>query len=169
MTNEQSAHAERPDPEEQAGQALRRLRLARGWSQEEVATRMKAYGYDFHQTTIAKIEAAQRPLRVRELAHFATLYQVEAHELIYPLNGSLEQIDREIAELMPRLEKTRNKAERAAMARAEAHYILEATINDHMVLSSELANLDQRLNYLRTEREKFTPWENDEEPASSHT
>jgi hypothetical protein len=51
--------ARRPDPEVQAGRALRRLRLARGWSQEEVVVRMTAYGYDFHQTMIAKIEAAR--------------------------------------------------------------------------------------------------------------
>ena len=73
-----------PDPEVQAGRALRRLRRARGWSQEEVAQRMKAYSYDFHQTTVAKIEAAQRPIRVRELADLAALYGVEVHELIYP-------------------------------------------------------------------------------------
>ena len=58
-----AASEERPDPEVQAGRALRRLRTARGWSQEEVGRRMKAYGYDFHQTMIAKIEAAQRPLQ----------------------------------------------------------------------------------------------------------
>jgi hypothetical protein len=67
----------RPDPEVQAGRALRRLRTARGWSQEEVARQMKAYGYDFHQTMIATFEAAQRPIRVRELADFAALYGVE--------------------------------------------------------------------------------------------
>jgi transcriptional regulator with XRE-family HTH domain len=83
----------RADPEVQAGQALRRLRLARNWSQEEVAVRMTAYGYDFHQTMIAKIEAAQRPLRVRELADFAALYGVEVQDLVYPPSLSLPEID----------------------------------------------------------------------------
>jgi transcriptional regulator with XRE-family HTH domain len=50
---------------------------ARGWSQKEVARQMKAYGYDFHQTMIATFEAAQRPIRVRELADLAALYGVE--------------------------------------------------------------------------------------------
>ena len=59
-------------PEQLAGQQLRRLRLARDWTQEEVARRMRAAGYaSWHQTTIAKIEGAQRPLRVRELVALA--------------------------------------------------------------------------------------------------
>ena len=94
--------ARRPDPEVQAGRALRRLRPARNWSQEEVAERMTAYGYDFHQTMIAKIESAQRPLRVRELADFAALYGVEMQDLVYPPTGSLSETDQEIAEVTAR-------------------------------------------------------------------
>ena len=99
-----AASQERPDPEVQAGRALRRLRKARGWSQDEVGRRMKAYGYDFHQTMIAKIEAAQRPLRVRELADFAALYGMEVHELIYPPAGSLREVSREIATVTDHLQ-----------------------------------------------------------------
>src|SRR6266567_8315108 len=94
----------RHDPEAEAGRALRLLRQARDWSQEEVAARMRAYGYDFHQTMIAKIEAAQRPLRVRELADFAALYGIEVHELIYPPAGSLKEVSREIAMLTDNLQ-----------------------------------------------------------------
>ena len=65
---------------------------------------MKAYGYDFHQTMIAKIEAAQRPIRVRELADFAALYGVEVHELIYPPAGSLKEADKEIVTLTDQLQ-----------------------------------------------------------------
>lgn len=93
MENKQLAGVRRPDPEVQAGRALRRLRLSRGWPQEQVATYMRDSGYDFHQTMIAKIEAAQRPLRVRELADFAALYGVEVHELIYAPNSSLAEVD----------------------------------------------------------------------------
>jgi transcriptional regulator with XRE-family HTH domain len=62
--------------EELAGRELRRLRTAAGWSQEEVARRMDAYGYRAHQTTIAKIESADRPLRLNELADLCDLFGV---------------------------------------------------------------------------------------------
>ncbi len=161
--------AVRPDPEVQAGRALRRLRLSRGWSQEEVARRMQAYGYDFHQTTIAKIEAAQRPLRVRELAHFAALYEVEAHELIYPVTGSLAEIDREIAEVEVVHDVVKQEAAAAAERLASARALLHDAQMAHAALSSKAAMLEGRLGFLRKEREKYAPWEGDEEPTSSDT
>lgn len=51
---------------------LRGARLARGWSQAEVAEKMKSRGYDWHQTTVAKTEASARPLRVNELQALAS-------------------------------------------------------------------------------------------------
>ena len=68
--------------EEAAGQELRRLRLGRGWSQEETARRMDAYGYGWHQTIIAKIESAGRPLRLREAVDLADLFGVPLESLL---------------------------------------------------------------------------------------
>ncbi len=165
---DRALHRARPDPEVQAGRALRRLRLSQGWSQEEVARRMQAYGgYDFHQTTIAKIEAAQRPLRVRELADFAALYGVEVHELIYPPNGSLAEIDREIAAAKAQRHAILLKtgATRDQLEAARAVLIEAQTAHDRY--SAELAMLEGRLAFLQDERKKFALWEADEEPASS--
>jgi len=169
MENKQSAGAARPDPEVQAGRALRRLRLSQGWSQEEVAKRMQAYGYDFHQTTIAKIEAAQRPLRVRELAHFAALYEVEVHELIYPPNGSLAEIDHEITEVKSRVTAIREREQSTAVVLRQARDVLEAAQSEHAMCSREAAMLEGRLSFLLKEREKFASWEDDEESAPSDT
>lgn len=72
------------DLEKAAGRELRRLRIERGWTQEEVARRMKAFGYDYHQTMIAKVESGGRPLRVNELAAFASLYGIRLDQLVYP-------------------------------------------------------------------------------------
>jgi transcriptional regulator with XRE-family HTH domain len=152
----------RPDPEVEAGQALRRLRLARNWSQEEVAVRMTAYGYDFHQTMIAKIEAAQRPLRVRELADFAALYGVDVQDLFYPPTASVAETDREIGEAEARLEMlqaqaaaARNELDvaREAMRRAEAAY---------QAAASEIAVIEGRLTTLRADKEKLLSWESKE-------
>jgi transcriptional regulator with XRE-family HTH domain len=152
----------RPDPEVQAGRALRRLRTARGWSQEEVARQMKAYGYDFHQTMIAKIEAAQRPLRVRELADFAALYGVEAHELIYPPAGSLKEAAKEIAALRGQLREVTARAEAAAVAVAKAETDLAAAQEDYRAQSGQAAMLSGRLNYLEAQRDKLAEWEPDQ-------
>lgn len=74
-------------PEEAAGRELRRLREARRWSQEQVARRMDAYGYDFHQTAIAKTEAGQRPLRLNEAVAFACLFGVTLAGLLTDVPG----------------------------------------------------------------------------------
>jgi transcriptional regulator with XRE-family HTH domain len=153
---------ERPDPEVQAGRTLRRLRMARGWSQEEVARQMKAYGYDFHQTMIAKIEAAQRPIRVRELADFAALYGVEAHELIYPPAGSLKEAAKEIAALRGQLQEVTARAEAAAVAVAKAETDLAAAQEDYRAQSGQAAMLSGRLNYLEAQRDKLAEWEPDQ-------
>jgi transcriptional regulator with XRE-family HTH domain len=155
----------RADPEAQAGRALRRLRLARNWSQDEVAVRMTAYGYDFHQTTIAKIEAAQRPLRVRELADFAALYGVEVQDLVYPPSRSLPEIDQEIADVRARLEIAQ------AEAGAAAHQLDRARRAEHnaeaayRVLGAEVTVLEGRLASLSADREKAIGWESDGESS----
>jgi transcriptional regulator with XRE-family HTH domain len=153
---------ERADPEVQAGRALRQLRMARGWSQEEVARQMKAYGYDFHQTMIAKVEAAQRPLRVRELADFAALYGVEAHELIYPPAGSLKEAAKEIAALRGQLQEVTARAEAAAVAVAKAQTDLAAAQEDYRAQSGQAAMLSGRLNYLEAQRDELAEWEPDQ-------
>jgi transcriptional regulator with XRE-family HTH domain len=162
------AGAERPDPEVQAGRALRRLRLSRDWSQDEAARRMQAYGYDFHQTTIAKIEAAQRPLRVRELADFAALYGVEIHDLIYPPSGSLEDSAREITEL----ELQRASVERRVMSHTNLVWERKAALDAAVVAleasKRDLAILEERITFLLQESRKLAqPEETGEKSARS--
>lgn len=46
---------------------MKRLRADRGWSQGELAKRMKVAGWDkFHQTTISRIEQGVQPVRLGE-------------------------------------------------------------------------------------------------------
>jgi transcriptional regulator with XRE-family HTH domain len=155
----------RADPEAQAGRALRRLRLARSWSQEEVAVRMTAYGYDFHQTTIAKIEAAQRPLRVRELADFAALYGVEVQDLVYPPSGSLPEIDEEIIEVRARLSKARHVADAASAQLESAHTAAREAEATHRASLAEVTFLEGRLTSLSADREKVISWESEVESS----
>ena len=126
---------------------------------------MKAYGYDFHQTMIAKIEAAQRPLRVRELAHFAALYGVGVQELIYPPNGSLPEVEQEIAEIEAERAKVREQAEVASYRLHNAQYALAEAQMEYEVSARETAMLEGRLAFLLEERKALTGWDAEEEPS----
>src|ERR1700730_14260039 len=163
VENEQLAGTSRPDPEVQAGRALRRLRLSKGWSQEEVARRMRSYGYDFHQTMIAKIEAAQRPLRVRELADFAALYGVEVQDLVYPPTGSLPETDQEIAEITARQDMVQAQAADARQELVVAREAMHHAEAKYQASAREAAVLEGRLASLLAEREKLIGWESDED------
>jgi transcriptional regulator with XRE-family HTH domain len=134
------------------------LRLARKWSQEEVAVRMTAYGYDFHQTMIAKIEAAQRPLRVRELADFAALYGVEVQDLVHPPTGSLEEVEQEIAEVTLRCHLLQGRAVEARQQLEAAREAMQHAEVAYQGSTGEIAVLDSRLAALQAQRDKLISW-----------
>jgi transcriptional regulator with XRE-family HTH domain len=119
---------------------------------------MMAYGYDFHQTTIAKIEAAQRPLRVRELADFAALYDVEVQDLVYPPTRSLLEIDQEIEELTGRLAVAEADEVRARRQLESARVAAEAAQAAYQASAAEVAVLESRLGSLSADREKARSW-----------
>jgi transcriptional regulator with XRE-family HTH domain len=79
--------SEMDDPEKLAGREFRRLREARGWSQEKVADRMKAFGYDWHQTQVSRTEVADRPLRLNEAAALCRLFEVRLEALLADMPG----------------------------------------------------------------------------------
>jgi transcriptional regulator with XRE-family HTH domain len=148
----------RADPEEQAGKALRQLRQARNWSQQEVAARMRAYGYDFQQTTIAKIEAAQRPLRVRELADFAALYGVGVQELVYAPTLTLPELDQEIEDVAAQLREARAASAATAQDVEAARAAARDAETANQAALANLAVLTGRLDALTADREKLRRW-----------
>jgi transcriptional regulator with XRE-family HTH domain len=128
-----------------AGQEIRGLRIARGWSQQEVAMKMRGFGYSWNQTMVSKIEAGTRPLRVNELADLAQLFAVPVAQLLLP-QVSLEEAEKEIAELEPAL--------KAAEARAAE---AEAALKAMEELNYELNRIRARLDYLRRRRDSLKP------------
>lgn len=62
--------------EKRFGEVVRRWRLDREWSQEEVSERLRDQGFEMHQTTVAKIERGARPLRVAEAAALADVFEM---------------------------------------------------------------------------------------------
>jgi transcriptional regulator with XRE-family HTH domain len=61
------------DPERILGIRLRGLREEAGLTQAQLAGRMTRQGFSMHQTTIAKIEANQRPVTVNEAVTLAAV------------------------------------------------------------------------------------------------
>ena len=76
MNPRQDAAANLPTPEQLVGRQVRLLRQGRGWSQQEVAEKMRAYGYKWSQATVTRLESATRPIRLNELADLAILFSV---------------------------------------------------------------------------------------------
>jgi transcriptional regulator with XRE-family HTH domain len=62
--------------EKRFGEVVRRWRQSRGWSQEDVAEKLRHQGFEMHQTTIAKIERGTRPLRVAEADAIAEVFKM---------------------------------------------------------------------------------------------
>lgn len=141
--------------ESSAGHALRMLRAIRNMSQQQVADAMVERGYQgWRQTTVAKTEAAQRPLRVNELVSLAAILDVSVEELIAPssyrdltatearkklteLRAQLIQLDEEIVQVKDRI-----------AALAEEHDALTYSRNE---LAWIMKLLEQRLDFEPTD------------------
>lgn len=62
--------------EKRFGEVVRRWRTDRGWTQDDVAERLRGQGFEMHQTTVAKIERGARPLRIAEAAALADVFEM---------------------------------------------------------------------------------------------
>jgi transcriptional regulator with XRE-family HTH domain len=70
--------------EELVGGRVKERRSELGITQVELAEAMQALGHSWIQTTVAKTEAADRPLRVNELTDLAHVLDVSVADLVTP-------------------------------------------------------------------------------------
>jgi transcriptional regulator with XRE-family HTH domain len=70
-------------PQAKFGAQVRRLRLSRGWTQEELAQRTGR-----HWTYIGGIERGERNVTIRVIADLARAFGVEIRELFPKKDGS---------------------------------------------------------------------------------
>jgi len=129
---DERAPADMPTPEQLVGRQLRLLRQARGWSQQEVAEKMRPFGYEWSQATVTRLESATRPIRLNELADLALLYGVPIEQFLEPevqdfAWDDLDALDREIKRLtaerdgmQAHMEKAESAERAFARTRAEA-------------------------------------------------
>lgn len=74
--------------EDGLGKVLKSAREGRGFSQESVARQMAEFGHSWRQTTVAKTEAGQRPIRVNEVASLAMVLSFPVESLISEANDA---------------------------------------------------------------------------------
>lgn len=79
------------------------IRKRLGMSQSDIAYRMTQLGHPWHQTTVAKVEAKDRGLRLGEAMSLSALFGVPLPES--PQTERRAQLAHEIEELVRRVKK----------------------------------------------------------------
>ncbi|MGE2715138.1 helix-turn-helix transcriptional regulator [Mycolicibacterium litorale] len=114
--------------ERRFGEALRDWRGERGWSQEDVAERLRRQGFEMHQTTVAKIERGARPLRIAEAAALVEVFDLPIIAILGieatadPTFGAYDR-RRELEEARKRLDHSRENLH--SVAQQHAHLLAE--------------------------------------------
>lgn len=148
---------DRPSLEAIAGSRVRELRKARGWSQAALAVRLRKYGPELTQSTIAKLEAGARPTRLDEFGSLAEVLGVPLTYLIAmpdPFGSPDERfLEREIREIEAALDDAKARASEAQLRSAAAD--AERTELLHLAedLRAQLDNARIRLADLRAGKE----------------
>jgi transcriptional regulator with XRE-family HTH domain len=77
---------------------VRRLREAHGLSQQQLGNDLIPLGVGMHQTTVAKLEAGSKPLRLNEVTAIAAYFEVPI-ESLWEESGEILNVN-EVAELL---------------------------------------------------------------------
>ncbi|MGI5232886.1 helix-turn-helix domain-containing protein [Actinoallomurus sp. CA-142502] len=70
--------------EEVFGRRMRRRREELGISTRTFAARMRSQGFEWHHTTVQRVESAKRPARLGEAASIAAILSTELERLLQP-------------------------------------------------------------------------------------
>jgi len=135
--------------EQLADQELKRLRNERGWSQEEVARRMTASGYDWHQTTVGRTESAARPLRVNEAVVLAAIFEVPITQLLVPAAMKLSDVEGEIKETEEALAEVKKMVGEFQLKVEQLSAIQHQAAEMYRKMTSATEGLEGRLKLLR--------------------
>jgi transcriptional regulator with XRE-family HTH domain len=130
-------------PEEQVGAQVKVLRVQRGLTQAELADAMQGLGHSWIQTTVAKTEAADRPLRLNEVADLAKILGVRVPHLVstrtdWDLQVIQGQLDRWGAHAM-RLQAEIDELDRQVVEKTQAFEEAQKRIRE---LEDELAQVN---------------------------
>lgn len=117
------------DLEKIVGQRVRQLREAAGLTQQELGASLFLHGEPLHQTTVAKLEAGTRPLRLNDVGALAAFFDVP----IESLWQSEDVVDEELREA---LAKVHEMGKRALAAKRASE-----TASERAKVAAEVAHL----------------------------
>jgi len=83
------------------GPQIRKLRYARGWSQELLATKLQILGWDIDRVSVAKMESRLVYVDDYELPYFTKVFNVSLADL-FPKIDPQRRIHEAVTELMQR-------------------------------------------------------------------
>jgi transcriptional regulator with XRE-family HTH domain len=134
-----NASAKLPTTEQLVGRQVRLLRQGRGWSQLDVAEKMRPYGYKWSQATVTRLESATRPIRVNELTDLAMLFGV-------PVTQFLDSRLQELA--LDDLDTLKREIEKLTAERVQAQANLDEVTHIQAIAAYDVARIDGRLTIL---------------------
>jgi transcriptional regulator with XRE-family HTH domain len=114
--------------------------MRKGLSQEEVARLMREAGFSWRQTTAAKTEASDRPVRVNEAAALASILGTSLAELT-------GQHDMEHSRLVTRVESAEAELRKLAAITRRQTAAAESAQHDEEVAHARLQYLRQLLEF----------------------
>jgi transcriptional regulator with XRE-family HTH domain len=101
-------HQEPTTPEVLFGAAMRHYRELRRMSQQAFANRMQDKGLRWGQSTVAKTEAAERPIRLNEAVAIGEILGVRLAEMVREYHDEVAVALRQVLEARGRLERLEN-------------------------------------------------------------
>ncbi|MGW3347766.1 LuxR C-terminal-related transcriptional regulator [Nonomuraea rubra] len=153
---------------------VRELRQALGWTQQDVAERLRVFGVSLDQSSVARIESGSRLIRLSEAIAFAKVFDIDLERLISVprdaealsmLEDRIEALENEVAEAAAAAQQAiayaraqREAAEEARVAEAAAQERLSARQAALRALEVELRTLHAlraggEVHVVRTDKE----------------
>lgn len=133
--------------ERRVAENVRRLRKERGWTQSELGQRLGTFGFPMQQTTVTKLEAGERPIRLDEVLALARLFDVKVEDLYSPPIHVREDVDVEGLENAERALQARlHEVEADLAARRQAH---AAAMDVVRVAKNELVEAERTVALVR--------------------
>lgn len=159
-------NADAEDAEVMFGLGLRHVRQQRGWTQQDLAEHLAGLGLTLHQSVVARIETASRPVRLSEALLLARALGVELQDLLSGVEAVMNEdiarleiqrgnLANQRAQLQEELAQLRSKERqltealdevRMSVGRAEAHLSMaDASLRD---IEARLAEVKARRTML---------------------
>lgn len=132
---------------------LRALREVAQLTQRQLADQMTVAGYRMHQTTIAKIEAGDRPVVIGEAVCFASIIGVDLADLVKEPVPVEPVDDAELAKAMELLASCEQKAVEAQVRVERAQRVEHAARDELARAHMECGRAAARLEGLRYRQE----------------